>query len=121
MLDCPDCEGEECVRYFTTQYYVKHTCEECGHSWEEDSVAASFEVKAVGFSGMYEDMYKVRQEYEKRHGPIRKGWHLHHIDHDSLNNSLENLIAVSPGVHASIHLNPKAYGSRASILALLSS
>lgn len=35
---------------------------------------------------------------------IPTGWHVHHLDGNSKNNSPENLVCVSPQVHWSIHL-----------------
>jgi hypothetical protein len=41
--------------------------------------------------------------YESTQGPIPGGWHVHHIDGDSLNNSPSNLQALPPGEHSRIH------------------
>lgn len=38
--------------------------------------------------------------YEKEYGPIPKGHIIAHLDSDKLNNNLNNLIAISRGVHA---------------------
>lgn len=41
--------------------------------------------------------------WEKEHGEIPPKFHVHHKDHDPLNNSLENLDCLSPGEHQSHH------------------
>lgn len=41
--------------------------------------------------------------YEQSHGPLPKGYQIHHIDHDKLNNSPENLIPVTPLQHRRLH------------------
>ena len=46
---------------------------------------------------------KYRKIYEKHYGSIPKGYHIHHIDFNPLNNDPSNLIAVSPEEHAKIH------------------
>ena len=45
-----------------------------------------------------------RKIYVKAHGPVPKGYHIHHIDGDPNNNNLENLIAVTPEEHYRLHL-----------------
>lgn len=37
------------------------------------------------------------------HGPIPKGWNVHHVDWNKLNNSPENLIAIPYGMHRWVH------------------
>ena len=46
---------------------------------------------------------KYRTLYEKHIEKIPKGWHVHHIDFNHNNNSLDNLIAVPEIVHTVIH------------------
>ena len=41
--------------------------------------------------------------YEYHYGEVPKGFHVHHIDFNPLNNSLENLVALSAGDHRKIH------------------
>lgn len=40
-----------------------------------------------------------RQMYIDAYGPIPKGWHVHHIDGDTDNNVIENLVALPHGEH----------------------
>ena len=44
-----------------------------------------------------------REIYVEHYGPIPKGYHVHHIDHNPLNNDPKNLVAVSPEEHAKLH------------------
>lgn len=46
------------------------------------------------------------------HGPIRKGWHVHHRDDDPLNNDLANLELLSPKAHADRHRTPERTEAR---------
>jgi hypothetical protein len=47
--------------------------------------------------------YQHRCIYETNHGPIPDGWHVHHIDHNPKNNSVENLIAMPERIHTMLH------------------
>lgn len=47
--------------------------------------------------------YLHRALYKHHHGPIPEGWHVHHVDHNPLNNTPSNLAAVSPSEHAEHH------------------
>jgi hypothetical protein len=47
--------------------------------------------------------YLHRAIYRFHHGPIPAGWHVHHKDHDPLNNDPANLEAISPAAHAAHH------------------
>lgn len=42
--------------------------------------------------------------WEKAYGPIPKGHHIHHKDHNKLNNSLENLECLSHSDHLRLHM-----------------
>lgn len=44
-----------------------------------------------------------REIYEFHNGSIPKGYHVHHIDHNKLNNEIENLKLVLFGSHISYH------------------
>jgi hypothetical protein len=44
-----------------------------------------------------------RLVYTDSNGEIPNGWHVHHIDHDRTNNSVENLELVEAGKHTSHH------------------
>lgn len=41
--------------------------------------------------------------WEATHGPLPRGKVVHHRDRDSLNDSLENLVALTPSEHATEH------------------
>ena len=43
-----------------------------------------------------------RRIYEDNFGPIPKGWHIHHKDGNTENNSPENLEALSPSEHSKL-------------------
>lgn len=44
-----------------------------------------------------------RYVWEKEHGEIPKGYHIHHIDGDKSNNSIENLALFTAGDHEKLH------------------
>lgn len=48
--------------------------------------------------------YLHRDIYEREHGPLDPGMHVHHVDHDPLNNSIGNLVAISASEHAALHV-----------------
>ena len=118
--NCPECGEIDSIRYSPQNHFTMYWCDECGHEWEEDNLdPREYYHKAVGFGGLYSNQYKTRILYEKIYGLIPRGWELHHIDHNSDNNELINLIAIPSHVHNMIHDNPNSYGSKESILALL--
>lgn len=41
--------------------------------------------------------------WEKHNGEIPNGYHIHHIDHDSNNNEIENLVIMQKSEHLSLH------------------
>lgn len=47
--------------------------------------------------------YLHRDIYEAAHGPIPDGFHVHHLNHDPLDNRIENLAVLSPEAHARYH------------------
>jgi hypothetical protein len=47
--------------------------------------------------------YLHRDIYIEANGPIPEGYHIHHKDGDSLNNSLENLECLTPKQHCAAH------------------
>jgi len=47
--------------------------------------------------------YLHQEVWKAAHGPIPEGYHIHHIDHDPLNNALENLAAVPAAEHQTHH------------------
>ena len=52
-----------------------------------------------------------RRIYEQHHGPIQKGYHIHHIDGDHTNNNIENLRCITAKEHFDIHYEQGDYGS----------
>lgn len=63
----------------------------------------------VQIPGRYPYQLEHRLIWEQAHGPIPKGWHVHHLNGIKDDNRLENLIAVSPKSHHSQH---EAYRER---------
>ena len=53
--------------------------------------------KSNGTSWLHRDVWA------HEHGPIPKGWHIHHIDGDTANNDISNLECVCPKEHAKRH------------------
>lgn len=51
--------------------------------------------------------YLHRHIWEDHHGPIPKGFHIHHRDGDALNNTVENLGCVSHRDHLQAHWTPE--------------
>lgn len=47
--------------------------------------------------------YLHRDIYTAHYGPIPQGWHVHHIDHNPLNNDPSNLAAISAEDHLKHH------------------
>lgn len=52
-----------------------------------------------------------RRLYEQAHGPIPKGYHIHHKDGNHSNNDLSNLIAITAKEHYDIHFSQGDYGA----------
>lgn len=48
-------------------------------------------------------LFLHRHIWQKQNGPIPKGYDIHHIDKNPLNNSLDNLVLLSHGDHRSLH------------------
>jgi hypothetical protein len=64
-----------------------------------------------------------REIYSDAYGNIPHGWHVHHKDRDRQNNSIENLVALSPIDHWAEHIEEqraKAEANRAMLLDNLS-
>ena len=54
-----------------------------------------------------------RKIYEDNFGPIPKGYHIHHKDGNTENNSPDNLEALPASVHATVYLNEMSDAQRA--------
>lgn len=52
-----------------------------------------------------------RRLYEKHHGPIPGGYHIHHKDGDHSNNNIDNLQCVTAQEHFEIHYSQGDYGA----------
>ena len=52
-----------------------------------------------------------RRLYEQAHGPIPKGYHIHHKDGNHSNNDLSNLVAITAKEHYDIHFSQGDYGA----------
>lgn len=61
------------------------------HKWKED--------------GEYKQIILHQYIYEKKYGKLPKGMVVHHKDFNPLNNSVENLVAVTIAEHMRIHAN----------------
>jgi hypothetical protein len=48
-------------------------------------------------------VYEHRVVWERTHGPIPRGFHIHHKDENPLNNALNNLECLPHGVHTAHH------------------
>lgn len=57
--------------------------------------------KAVG----RKTVYLHRAVWQHAHGRIKKGWEIHHKDHDKDNNALSNLECLPAGQHTTYHRN----------------
>lgn len=47
--------------------------------------------------------YLHRDIWAHHHGPVPEGHHIHHVDHDTLNNGIENLACISAAEHFRYH------------------
>lgn len=55
--------------------------------------------KAKGIGRLHEEIWKAE------HGPIPDGHHIHHADHDALNNDPSNLVCITSDEHKKHHAN----------------
>lgn len=53
--------------------------------------------------GRYEYQFEHRRIWEDAHGPIPEGFIVHHVNHDPLDNRIENLQLMRRGDHARHH------------------
>jgi hypothetical protein len=54
-----------------------------------------------GSNGLTRKLHK--QVWEDHHGPVPKGYHIHHIDENLFNNNINNLEILESGQHISNH------------------
>lgn len=47
--------------------------------------------------------HAVHRACWEAHYPLRKGFHVHHIDGNTTNNEMWNLAALAPGIHRTVH------------------
>lgn len=57
--------------------------------------------RAKGMGRLHEEIWKAA------HGPIPEGHHIHHVDHDPLNNDLSNLACITAAEHVEHHAKSK--------------
>lgn len=55
------------------------------------------------------NIFLHRVIWERHHGKIPKGYHVHHINADKSDNRIENLECLSPSDHGKLHGLPKEY------------
>lgn len=51
--------------------------------------------------------------WEKHNGPIPKGYHIHHIDHNTNNNEIDNLQLMTMSEHLSLHGQDESHKAKA--------
>ena len=49
------------------------------------------------------DKQEYKRIWKKHHGTIPYGYHIHHIDGNPTNNKINNLLCLSPQIHAMFH------------------
>jgi hypothetical protein len=54
-------------------------------------------------AGKYRAIYRYQWMWIQHHGPIPKGYHVHHKDHDPTNDAIENLELLSEVEHHKLH------------------
>jgi hypothetical protein len=83
--------------FFNGVFYVRYPNAKGRHQrvyfWPQDKTGK----RLYGIGALH------RAIWENAHGPIPKGYMVHHIDHNPLNNALENLECVSRAEHAKRH------------------
>lgn len=63
-------------------------------------------IDGFGYSVLSVKGVQIREHrfvWEKHHGPIPKGWVVHHKNHNRLDNRIENLEAMPRGQHQTLH------------------
>lgn len=68
-----------------------------------------YQAKKTGYwqSSQHPPIRAHRWVWECTHGPIPKGYHVHHKDHNPSNNDISNLELICKHRHASIHASSK--------------
>jgi predicted Zn-ribbon and HTH transcriptional regulator len=62
--------------------------------------------RAKGVGRLHEEIWKAAN------GPIPDGYHVHHVDHDALNNSLDNLACIPKREHIDHHAEERKTAGR---------
>lgn len=77
----------------------------------DESIGLKTKINEYGYALTEENKYLHREVYKKAHGPIPKGWDVHHIDGNKSNNTLENLLAMPAPIHDALHAYMKDTGN----------
>jgi len=108
---CADC-GRPCMGHVADP-----RCRVCATRYYRGDKKGSF--KGDSITSLYRQVRnggrqcsEHRLVWEAAHGPLPKGWVVHHRNGDGLDNRLENLQAMPHGEHDRLHRSRRAAGER---------
>src|SRR5689334_9661561 len=105
----------------------KHGVAMCGELGRSGTEAVAIEIVSATeqvFNGECFRLYRGSKYFSKRsrrlhrvvweyhHGPVPKGYHVHHKDHDRANNQIGNLELLTPKEHLAHHVAADPEGRR---------